>query len=68
MKTPLSPIMRRRLLVGGNTIARAVLRSPTHMDADGAREDLRAALWSLITLAHCLHVTHPPKGRKRKCR
>ena len=68
MRTPLSPIMRRRLLLGGNCIARAVLRAAVRPTADAARADLRSAFSQFVDLAYCLHQTHPPKGRNRKCR
>lgn len=67
MKTPLSPVMRRRLLLGGNCIARAALRAALRPDAGRARADLRSAFSQLVNLAYCLHRTHPPK-RKPPCR
>ena len=67
MKTPLSPVMRRRLLLGGNCIARAVLRAAVRPTAHAARADLRNAFGQLVDLAYCLHQTHPPR-RKPPCR
>ena len=67
MKTPLSPVMRRRLLLSSNCIARHILRSAVRTYAEEARADLRTAFSLFVDIAYCLHRTHPPKGRKRKC-
>ena len=66
MKTTLSPVMRRRLLLGSNCIARAVLRSAVRAHAEDARADLRNAFTQFVDLAYCLHRTHPPR-RKHTC-
>lgn len=67
MRTPLSPVMRRRLLLGGNCIARAVLRSAVRPTAEAARADLRNAFSQFVDLAYCLHQSHSPR-RKPQCR
>ena len=68
MKTPLSPVMRRRLLLSGNCIARDVLHAAVRKNAAEARADLRSAFSHFVDIAFCLHQTHPPKPRKRPCR
>ena len=66
MSTPISTVMRRRLLLGGNVIARRVLDAGLRKDANQAHEDLRAALWHLVGLAACLQHHHPARKIRRK--